>query len=213
MVLLAVAAFAGRQDIINELSVNIGISIPVYNKAMDGLTPKNCIIQYQQSADNQRTLNRLVLFHLVFADNQLSSADLSVQKNGFAIAYEAANAAASIIKNNNLAFGIVQSFLVPNIKLAPKERWQYRSAEDLLLFYANVSAIASDYPALEEAYRLIISTTSSANTADAARIRLITVLECDKKYAEALKVFDEITQEHIKVNLANMHARLQKSVK
>ena len=210
IVLLAITAFASRKDIINELSTNIGIPTPSYTKAMDGLSPKNCVIQYRQSVDNSRTLNRLVLFHLVFADFQLSSSDLTIQKNGFEIAYESANEASGILKNNNLAFGIVQSFLVPNIKLAPKEAWQYKSTEDMLLFYANLSANIENYPALEEAYRIIISTTSSTNTADATRIRLISALKYDRKYIEALKVYDEISDDNIKLNLANLHAELLK---
>lgn len=210
LVLLAITAFASRKDIINELSTNIGIPTPSYTKAMDGLTPKNCSIQYRQSVDNIRTLNRLVLFHLVFADYQLSTNNVTIQKNGFAIAYEAANEAANVLKNNNLAFGIVQSFLIPNLKLAPQENWQYMSAEDMLLFYANSAANVNDYPALEDAYRIIISTTSSTNTADATRIRLISALKYDKKYKEALKVYDEIIEDHIKANLVNLHAELLK---
>lgn len=41
MVLLTITAFAGRKEVISELSNNIGISVPTYNKVMDGLTSYN----------------------------------------------------------------------------------------------------------------------------------------------------------------------------
>lgn len=154
-----------------------------------------------------------MLFHLVFADFQLSSPDVTVQKNGFAIAYEAANEASNVLKNNNLAFGIIQFFLVQNIKLAPQETWQYMSSREVLMFYAYSSNNVKNMPALISAYRYIIESATNAETANATRIRLIEALMANSQYNEALVVYNEITESSIKDGLSRIYAEILKKSK
>lgn len=146
-----------------------------------------CAEQYLDHEKNPRALYGLIGNHLLTAESQfLSSKKIADRRKGLGMALEACNCATHDLKDKWLATQIATVYLRPNVDAADRVRWKYLNAQTVLEAMADAYASAEDAHNLAETYELMIELAPNRNTADAARMRLATLLARHGAYEPAL---------------------------
>jgi hypothetical protein len=146
-----------------------------------------CAEQYLDHEKDPRALYGLIGNHLLTADSQfLSSKKIVERRKGLGMALEACNCATHDLKDKWLATQIATVYLRPNLDAADRVRWKYLNAQTVLEAMADAYAAAQDAHNLAETYQSMIELAPNRNTADAARMRLATLLARHGAYEPAL---------------------------
>lgn len=171
--------------------------------------------RYRDSATNQdqKVLYSFVAEDLLIAQKLLKQDNLQRQRQGMRLAQRTNAFVFSTLKDKWLYARVYEQLLLPNLKVAYKERWQDLSQQRIVESAVGAFAQTGERDKQIAVLQLLLEPGTNQNTMDWARGQLAQVLASQKRYKEAithLQAIESPNMSNVKKLIPQYEKQLQK---